>query len=125
MLYHKGHPVDVLICTDDVVHDVASAPSSHRDAQGFPRRRHHVYLRQPSGGTALPLVPSHHDHATSKKIGIMPEADRWHSVNLHRDCTTITAALMLRIFRKVTLRLELLVIDIMCKAAISVAYCAV
>ena len=49
-------------------------------------------LHLPRCGTALPLIPSYHDHAIGKKIGIMPEADRIvASVNLHRNCTTITA----------------------------------
>ncbi|MEO5655140.1 MAG: hypothetical protein ABIR00_04050 [Nitrosospira sp.] len=32
-------------------------------------------LRRPGSGTALPLIPSYHNNAIGKKIGIMPEAD--------------------------------------------------
>ncbi|MEO8991379.1 MAG: ABC transporter ATP-binding protein [Nitrosospira sp.] len=74
-LCRKGNPVDVLIRPDDVVHDDASLLQATVMHKAFRGADIMYTLRLPGGGTALSLVPSHHNHAIGEKIGIRLEAD--------------------------------------------------
>ena len=71
----EGHPVDVLIRPDDIVHDDASSVQAAVLHKAFRGADILYTLRLPGGGTALSLVPSHHNHAIGEKIGIRLEAD--------------------------------------------------
>ncbi|MEJ5210591.1 MAG: ABC transporter ATP-binding protein [Burkholderiales bacterium] len=71
----KGCPVDVLIRPDDIVHDDASPLLAEVVHKAFRGASILYTLRLPSGGTALSLVPSHHDHALGEKIGIRLDVD--------------------------------------------------
>jgi iron(III) transport system ATP-binding protein len=67
--------VDVLLRPDDIVHDDASPVQAEVLHKAFRGAEILYTLRLPSGGTALSLVPSHHNHAIGEKIGIRLEAD--------------------------------------------------
>ena len=71
----KGCLVDVLLRPDDVVHDDASPLQAAVVHKAFRGAEILYTLRLPGGGTALSLVPSHHNHAIGEKIGIKLEAD--------------------------------------------------
>lgn len=71
----KGHPVDVLIRPDDIVHDDTSPIQAAVVHKAFRGADILYTLRLPGGSTALSLVPSHHNHAIGEKIGIRLEAD--------------------------------------------------
>ncbi len=71
----EGHPVDVLIRPDDIVHDDASPVQAAVLHKAFRGADILYTLRLPGGGVALSLVPSHHNHAIGEKIGIRLEAD--------------------------------------------------
>jgi iron(III) transport system ATP-binding protein len=71
----EGNPVDVLIRPDDIVHDDASPLQATVMQKAFRGADIMYTLRLPGGGTALSLVPSHHNHAIGGKIGIRLEAD--------------------------------------------------
>lgn len=70
-----GSMVDVLLRPDDIVHDDASPVQAEVLHKAFRGAEILYTLRLPSGGTALSLVPSHHNHAIGEKIGIRLEAD--------------------------------------------------
>lgn len=74
-LCREGNPVDVLIRPDDIVHDDASPLQAAVMHKAFRGADIMYTLRLPGGGTALSLVPSHHNHAIGEKIGIRLEAD--------------------------------------------------
>lgn len=74
-LCREGNPVDVLIRPDDIVHDDASPLQAAVMHKAFRGADIMYTLRLPGGGTALSLVPSHHNHAIGEKIGIKLEAD--------------------------------------------------
>jgi iron(III) transport system ATP-binding protein len=74
-LCREGNPVDVLIRPDDIVHDDASPLQAAVMQKAFRGADIMYTLRLPGGGTALSLVPSHHNHAIGEKIGIKLEAD--------------------------------------------------
>ena len=74
-LCREGYPVDVLIRPDDIVHDDASSIQATVVHKAFRGADILYTLRLPGGGTALSLVPSHHNHAIGEKIGIRLEAD--------------------------------------------------
>jgi iron(III) transport system ATP-binding protein len=74
-LCREGNPVDVLIRPDDIVHDDASPLQAVVMQKAFRGADIMYTLRLPGGGTALSLVPSHHNHAIGEKIGIRLEAD--------------------------------------------------
>ncbi len=66
----RGCQVDVLLRPDDIVHDDDSPMQAQVTHKAF-RGAHILYtLRLPGGGSALSLVPSHHNHAIGEKIGI-------------------------------------------------------
>ena len=67
--------MDVLIRPDDIVHDDASSIQATVVHKAFRGADILYTLRLPGGGTALSLVPSHHNHAIGEKIGIRLEAD--------------------------------------------------
>ena len=70
-----GCPVDVLLRPDDIEHDDASPMQAEVTHKAF-RGAHILYtLRLAQGGSALSLVPSHHNHALGEKIGIKLMAD--------------------------------------------------
>ena len=71
----EGCPVDVLIRPDDIVHDDASSVQAAVVHKAFRGADILYTLRLPGGGTALSLVPSHHNHAIGEKIGIRLAAD--------------------------------------------------
>jgi len=71
----KGCAVDVLIRPDDIVHDDTSPLLAEVVHKAFRGASILYTLRLPSGGTALSLVPSHHDHALGEKIGIRLDVD--------------------------------------------------
>lgn len=71
----KGCHVDVLLRPDDIVHDDASPLQAEVAHKAFRGAEILYTLRLPGGGTALSLVPSHHNHAIGEKIGIKLEAD--------------------------------------------------
>ncbi|MEO1765816.1 ABC transporter ATP-binding protein [Thiobacter aerophilum] len=71
----KGCPVDVLLRPDDIVHDDSSPLLAEVVHKAFRGASILYTLRLPSGGTALSLVPSHHDHALGEKIGIRLDVD--------------------------------------------------
>ncbi len=71
----RGCPVDVLIRPDDIVHDDASPLLGEVVHKAFRGASILYTLRLPSGGTALSLVPSHHNHALGEKIGIRLDVD--------------------------------------------------
>ena len=71
---------------DNIAHDDATLLQAAVMQKTFHAADIMYALRRPSGGTVLPLIPSYHNNAIGKKIGIMPEADRIvASVNLHRN----------------------------------------
>ena len=74
-LCREGNPVDVLIRPDDIVHDDASPLQAVVMQKAFRGADIMYTLHLPGGGTALSLVPSHHNHAIGEKIGIRLEAD--------------------------------------------------
>lgn len=63
-------PVEVLLRPDDVVHDDASAVQATVTARAFRGAEFLYSLRLDSGHEVLSLVPSHHDHAIGRRIGI-------------------------------------------------------
>jgi iron(III) transport system ATP-binding protein len=71
----RGCPVDVLIRPDDIVHDDASDLLAEVRHKAFRGESILYTLRLPSGGTALSLVPSHHNHALGERIGIRLDVD--------------------------------------------------
>jgi iron(III) transport system ATP-binding protein len=71
----KGCSVDVLLRPDDIVHDDASPVQAEVLQKAFRGAEILYTIRLPSGGKALSLVPSHHDHAIGESIGIRIEAD--------------------------------------------------
>jgi iron(III) transport system ATP-binding protein len=71
----KGCPVDVLIRPDDIVHDDAAPLRAEVAHKAFRGASILYTLRLPSGGTALSLVPSHHNHALGERIGIRLDTD--------------------------------------------------
>ena len=71
----QGCRVDVLLRPDDIVHDDASPLQAAVVHKAFRGAEILYTLRLPGGGTALSLVPSHHNHAIGEKIGIRLEAD--------------------------------------------------
>ena len=71
----KGCSVDVLLRPDDIVHDDGSAVQAEVVQKAFRGAEILYTIRLPSGGRALSLVPSHHNHAIGEKIGIRIEAD--------------------------------------------------
>ncbi len=71
----RGCPVDVLIRPDDIVHDDASELLAEVTYKAFRGASILYTLRLPSGGTALSLVPSHHNHALGERIGIRLDVD--------------------------------------------------
>ncbi|MGH8764010.1 MAG: ABC transporter ATP-binding protein [Nitrosospira sp.] len=74
-LCREGNLVDVLIRPDDIVHDDGSPVQAEVVHKTFRGADILYTLRLPSGGIALSLVPSHHNHALGEKIGIRLEAD--------------------------------------------------
>ncbi len=76
----RGCAVEVLLRPDDVVHDDSSPTRAEVRYKAFRGAGHPLHLapRQRRGG-ALPLVPSHHNHALGEQIGVRLEAD-------HVDC---------------------------------------
>ncbi|MFO1206897.1 MAG: ABC transporter ATP-binding protein [Burkholderiales bacterium] len=72
---HNGCSVDVLLRPDDIVHDDASGMRAEVLQKAFRGAEILYTIRLPSGGRALSLVPSHHNHAIGEKIGIRIEAD--------------------------------------------------
>ena len=70
-----GKKVDVLLRPDDIVHDDSSPLQAEVLHKAFRGAEILYTLRLPSGGTALSLVPSHHNHAIGEKIGIRLEVD--------------------------------------------------
>jgi iron(III) transport system ATP-binding protein len=72
----RGCPVDVLLRPDDIVHDDASPLRAEVVHKAFRGASILYTLRLPSGGTALALVPSHHDHAVGERIGIRLDVDQ-------------------------------------------------
>lgn len=70
----EGYPVDVLIRPDDIVHDDASPVRAGVMHKAFRGANILYTLHLPGGGTALSLVPSHHNHAIGEEIGIRLEA---------------------------------------------------
>ncbi|MDN5836714.1 MAG: ABC transporter ATP-binding protein [Nitrosospira sp.] len=73
-LCRAGNPVDVLIRPDDIVHDDDSPLRAAVVHKAFRGADILYTLRLPGGGTALSLVPSHHNHAIGEKIGIRLDA---------------------------------------------------
>jgi iron(III) transport system ATP-binding protein len=73
--YAIGTEVDVLLRPDDIVHDDSSPVQAEVLHKAFRGAEILYTLRLPSGGAALSLVPSHHNHAIGEKIGIRLEAD--------------------------------------------------
>jgi iron(III) transport system ATP-binding protein len=71
----KGCPVDVLIRPDDIIHDDASPLLAEVTHKAFRGASILYMLKLPSGGTALSLVPSHHNHALGERIGIRLDVD--------------------------------------------------
>jgi iron(III) transport system ATP-binding protein len=71
----NGCSVDVLLRPDDIVHDDGSAVQAEVLQKAFRGAEILYTIRLPSGGRALSLVPSHHNHAIGEKIGIRVEAD--------------------------------------------------
>jgi iron(III) transport system ATP-binding protein len=71
----NGCSVDVLLRPDDVVHDDGSTVQAEVVQKAFRGAEILYTIRLPSGGRALSLVPSHHNHAIGEKIGIRIEAD--------------------------------------------------
>jgi iron(III) transport system ATP-binding protein len=71
----RGCPVDVLIRPDDIVHDDAADLLAEVTYKAFRGASILYTLRLPSGGTALSLVPSHHNHALGERIGIRLDVD--------------------------------------------------
>lgn len=71
----KGCLVEVLLRPDDIVHDDASPVQAEVVQKAFRGAEILYTIRLPSGGRALSLVPSHHNHAIGEKIGIRIEAD--------------------------------------------------
>jgi len=71
----KGCSVEVLMRPDDIVHDDSSPVQAEVLQKAFRGAEILYTIRLPSGGRALSLVPSHHDHAIGEKIGIRIEAD--------------------------------------------------
>jgi iron(III) transport system ATP-binding protein len=71
----NGCSVDVLLRPDDIVHDDSSRVQAEVLQKAFRGAEILYTIRLPSGGRALSLVPSHHNHAIGEKIGIRVEAD--------------------------------------------------
>lgn len=71
----RGCSVEVLLRPDDIVHDDASPLQAEVLQKAFRGAEILYTIRLPSGGRALSLVPSHHNHAIGEKIGIRLEAD--------------------------------------------------
>jgi iron(III) transport system ATP-binding protein len=71
----NGCSVDVLLRPDDIVHDDSSGVQAEVLQKAFRGAEILYTIRLPSGGRALSLVPSHHNHAIGEKIGIRVEAD--------------------------------------------------
>ena len=71
----NGCSVDVLLRPDDIVHDDGSAVQAEVVQKAFRGAEILYTIQLPSGGRALSLVPSHHNHAIGEKIGIRVEAD--------------------------------------------------
>ena len=71
----RGCSVEVLLRPDDIVHDDASPVQAEVLNKAFRGAEILYTIRLPSGGRALSLVPSHHNHAIGEKIGIRIEAD--------------------------------------------------
>ena len=70
-----GCYVDVLVRPDDIVHDDTSSLQAQVVHKAFRGAEILYTLRLPGGGTALSLVPSHHNHAVGENIGIKLEVD--------------------------------------------------
>lgn len=81
-----GASVDVLLRPDDIQHDDASplkAKVLHKTFRGA----EFVYTLQLAGGShVMTFVPSHHNHAIGKKIGIRLEID--HLVAFRRETSS-------------------------------------
>ena len=75
--------VDVLLRPDDIVHDDDSPLLAEVENKAFRGADFLYSLRLPSGQHVLSLVPSHHNHAVGKKIGVRLSAD--HVVTFQRD----------------------------------------
>lgn len=86
----NGCSVDVLLRPDDIVHDDGSAVQAEVVQKAFRGAEILYTIRLPSGGRALSLVPSHHNHAIGEKIGIRVEAD--HVVAFRHDVSRAPAA---------------------------------
>lgn len=67
---HDRHRVDVLLRSDDIVHDDASQFKARIVRKSFRGAEFLYTLELASGQELLALVPSHHDHAIDEWIGI-------------------------------------------------------
>src|SRR5574343_231327 len=79
----NGCLVDVLLRPDDIVHDDASPVLAEVLNKAFRGADILYTLKLASGTEVLSLVPSHHNHELSKKIGIRLVAD--HVIAFKRD----------------------------------------
>lgn len=70
-----GTCVSVLLRPDDIIHDDASELKAQVVAKAFRGAEFLYTLRLASGAQVLSLVPSHHDHALSERIGIRLDVD--------------------------------------------------
>lgn len=73
--FPRGAAIDVLLRPDDLVHDDASNLKAEVVHKAFRGADILYTLRLPSGGSALSLVPSHHNHALGERIGIRVAPD--------------------------------------------------
>lgn len=71
----NGHPVDLLLRPDDVIHDDASELKAEVCQRAFRGAEFLYTLKMPSGTRLLSLVPSHHNHSIGELIGIRIEPD--------------------------------------------------
>ena len=73
--FSRGAAIDVLLRPDDLLHDDGSALKAEVVHKAFRGADILYSLRLPSGGMALSLVPSHHNHALGERIGIRVAPD--------------------------------------------------
>jgi iron(III) transport system ATP-binding protein len=71
----ESRACNVLLRSDDVVHDDDSALKAEVVRKSFRGADFLYTLKLPSGAQVLALVPSHHDHAIGEPIGIKLAAD--------------------------------------------------
>ena len=70
-----GQEVDVLLREDDIHHDDDSPVLAEVVSKTFKGADFLYTLKLPSGALVFALVPSHHNHAISEKIGVRLAAD--------------------------------------------------